>query len=451
MDKTEDTRSWSQRIRNSRITHNIAALFGTQAAAYVFPLLTIPYLARVLGPAHFGMVAFAQSLGLYLAIVVEFGFQLSATRRVARFRDDREQLEQIVSGVMGAKVLLALICIAITLVLQYFMPSFHHDTLILWAGAFSGIGQGFSMLWFYQGMEQMKLPAAMDMLGKAVAAAGVFLFVHRPQDAWKVLALQCICYCGAALVLLVIASREVRVRWPHPRETRQAIRDSAAMFLFRSSVGLYTTANALILGAVANPTAVAFYSGAERLTKALLNMLNPVSLSLYPRLCRLIATDRKRAVWLARVSLGAMTLGSLLLAAGAFVAAPLIIRIVLGKGYEAAVPVMRVLSLLLPAVAVSTVLGLQWMLPLRMDAAYNKIIVSAGCLNLALAFLWASRWQQLGMAWAVVTSEYMVTAAVFIVLTRRRLSPFSDNPELRLQIEKGLAQAGEMAQEGGSC
>jgi polysaccharide transporter, PST family len=436
--------TWLRRARNSAIVHNTLAMLGTQIATYAFPLATIPYLARVLGPVHWGLVAFAQALGLYLSMVVEFGFNLSATRRIARSRDDSEQIEQIVAGVLGAKAFLAIICVAAMVVAQVFVKSFQQYSIILWAGALSGIGQGFSMLWFYQGMEKMKAPAAMDVVGKAAAAAGIFIFVHGQQDAWKVLGLQCLCYWSVTVVLLGIAYSEVRFCWPRMQTIRGSLRDSAAMFLFRSSVSLYTTANALILGAVSTPVAVGFYSGAERLVKALANLLNPLTQSLYPRLSRLLATDRSRAVSLARLSLAVTGSAGLGFCVLTFFAAPLITRVVLGPGYGPAIPVMRVLSLLLPAIAVSTVLGIQWMLPLGMDAVYNKIIISAGFLNLALALAWATRWQQMGMACAVVVSEYVVTIAVCVVLLRRKLSPFSESSALHFRLQQQIT-AGDVS------
>lgn len=438
---SSSAQSWLRRVRGSALTHNALAMLGTQIATYAFPLATIPYLARVLGPVHWGIVAFAQALGLYLAMVVEFGFNLSATRRVARAWDDRKQLEEIAAGVMGAKIFLAILCLLAMVLLQQFVRSFQRYGIILWAGAFSGIGQGFSMLWFFQGLERMKLPAAMDMLGKAAAAAGIFVFVHTQQDAWKVVGLQCICFWGVTAILLTITYRDIKFCWPNVNIIRSALRDSAAMFLFRSSVSLYTTANALILGAVSTPLAVGFYSGAERLVKALANLLSPLTQSLYPRLNRLLATDRAGAVSLARISLVVTTLCALAFCITTLIAAPLITRIVLGPGYGAAVPVMRILSLLLPAVAVSTVLGIQWMLPLGMDAVYNKIIISAGFLNLMLALAWASRWQQMGMACAVVFSEYLVTIAVCVVLLKRKISPFTETSTLHYKLKEQLAGA----------
>jgi PST family polysaccharide transporter len=435
------TASWRGRILKSRITENIAALFGTQVAAYIFPLATVPYLARVLGPQNWGMVAFAQALGLYLSMVVDFGFQLSATRRIARVRDDQEQVVGVVSGVLGAKGILSLACIIVLFLLQRFSQVFQQDSFILWAGAISGIGQGFSMLWFYQGLERIRPAAAVDATGKAAACVGIFLCVHRPADGWKVLALQCLCFWSVAAFQMGMTYRQVAFRWPTAQLTRLSMRDSAAMFLFRSSVSLYTTANALILGAIAAPLAVGFYSGAERVIKALSNLVTPVSQSLFPRISRLVATDAKRAIWLTRVSLGVMTLCGALLCGVVFAAAPLIVRILLGHGYENAIPVLRILSLLLPITAVSTVLGIQWMLPLGMDGVYNVIVISAGLLNVGLAVLWASQFQQTGMAWAVVVTESMVTLAVAAVLAMRNMSPLSNSAALPLEIAERFARA----------
>jgi PST family polysaccharide transporter len=427
-----------RRLYRSKVTHNIVALYGTQIAAYVFPLATIPYLARVLGPHYWGLVAIGQALGLYLSIIVEFGFQLSATRRIARARAHFEQLEEIVAGVLGAKILLAIICLSVLVILQQCTASFRENGPILWAGALSGIAQGFSMLWFYQGMEDMKTSSAVDVLGKGAATVGIFVFIHKPEDAWRVLALQCFCYSCVTISLLLLAYKSIRFRLPTTGTAWQALKESASMFLFRSAVSFYTTANTLILSAFATPSVVGFYSGAERLSKACLGLLYPVSQSLYPRMSNLIVKDRSKAIWIARISVITMALGGVILGIGLYFATPLVIRIVLGHGYEPAIPAMRVLCLLLPAIALSTVLGVQWMLPLGMDALFNKIIISAGVLNVILAFWWAPRWQHVGMAWAVSTSELIVTLMMCVVLVRRDLNPFSDSRTLERSITQEL-------------
>jgi PST family polysaccharide transporter len=102
----------------------------------------------------------------------------------------------------------------------------------------------------------------------------------------------------------------------------------------------------------------------------------------------------------------------------------LIISVLLGPGYEPAVVVLRVLAIILPLVALSNVLGIQWMLPLGLDHVFNKIILLAGLINLGLAVLLAPRYGPQGMAWAVVSSEAFVTFGQFIALWQKKLFPF---------------------------
>jgi len=412
------------RLMRSRIVHNIGALYAVQIATYVVPLTVIPYLARVLGPYHWGRVAFAQALGIYFSLIVDFGFQLSAARKVARSVDDKQAIERTLAGVMGAKILLAIACIAMFFLLQIAFPVFARDRRLLWIGAIAGIGQGFSILWLYQGLERMKTSSSIDIATKAVYLIGVFLVIRHPTDDWKVVGLQCVCNVTGTLILLRRAYSEFQFRLPDIAGIWDEMRESASMFLFRSAIFLYTTANALILGIVASPVAVGFYAGPEKITRAILGLLNPVSQSIFPRVSRVVVTDPKRAIYLARVSLiGTLSFG-LILGIGLYVYAPTVIRILLGRGYEQAIPVLRILSFLLPTISTANVLGIQWMLPLGMDRAYNKAVISAGLLNLGLAAWWASRWQQVGMAWAVVSAETLVTSLICIFLWRSGLQPW---------------------------
>src|ERR1700735_1199565 len=106
----------------SGVVHNIIALYGVQACTYALPLLTFPYLAHVLGPSGWGVVVFAQAIGDVIASVVEYGFDISASRETSRQRSDPKRLSALISGVLGAKVLLAMVCIAGGIFSRRFTP-----------------------------------------------------------------------------------------------------------------------------------------------------------------------------------------------------------------------------------------------------------------------------------------------------------------------------------------
>ncbi len=109
--------------------------------------------------------------------------------------------------------------------------------------------------------------------------------------------------------------------------------------------------------------------------------------------------------------------------------APLLVHVLLGKGFVGSIPVLRLFALLPPVIATSNLLGVQWMLPLRLDKSFNIIIAGAGAANLVLAFIFAPRFGQMGMAFCVVIAEILVTTAMFAVLRLKNLDPWSSVPE----------------------
>lgn len=117
------------------LAHNVVALYGVQFARYLLPLVTIPYLARVLGATTWGLVAFSQAFGAYASLVVEFGFDYAATREVAKIRDSRENLSSLVAGVLGAKILLAVCVVGLAAIAEQWIPLFHKHPIFLWATA----------------------------------------------------------------------------------------------------------------------------------------------------------------------------------------------------------------------------------------------------------------------------------------------------------------------------
>jgi len=420
MDIRARLREWSV---DRKLARNVASLYGVQFANYLLPLATIPYLTRVLGPGTWGLVAFAQAFGAYASVGIEYGFSLSATREVAKNRDSRSELANLLAGVMGAKLLLAAGAVALALLIEPWVPLFREHPIFLWAAVFWAVAQSFSMLWYYQGLERMRLIAVLDVIGKALATAGIFILVRHPFDGWKVLGLQ-----GAGSLLSVatataIVYREIPIRLPRWSLVRHTLRMGWSMFLYQSSMNLYGAGNSFILGLFASPEAVGFYAAAEKIARALMGLLVPIHQSLYPRLSRLVEHDRPVANRLAKFSMFVMSSTGTLLSLAAFLGAPWIVPIVLGKSFVASVPVLRIMAPLPLLDAVGTMLGILWMLPLGLDRQFNKVVLAAGALNLALAVVLAPRFAQVGMASAVVITEVFVVLTLYFTLHRQGLNP----------------------------
>jgi PST family polysaccharide transporter len=413
--------SWTKSAGLDRsVLHNVASLYGAHMVNYVVPLATIPYLVRTLGASAWGLVAMAQGFGAYLGLVVEYGFNFSATREVARHWNSPDRIRELLAGVTGAKLFLAAIGIALAAALQGVVPNLQDHAWILWAGVASGVALGMNPLWYFQGRERMRVAAGLDMGAKLAAACGIFIYVHRPEDAWRVLALQAAGSILATGMGLVLAYRETPWLRPTAALAADALRTGWTMFLFRSSAMLYTSGNAFLLGLFAPAESVGYFAGAEKISKAFMGMLNPFNQALYPRISRLVKNQPGDAARLFRTNVLVVGAGGLALGAAVIIGAPILVKVLLGAALAPAVPVLRLLAVLPPLIGLNTVVASQWMMPQGMDRTLNSVILGAGVLNVCLAAALAPRYQQMGMAGAVVGAELFVGLMCWYIVTRRQ-------------------------------
>jgi polysaccharide transporter, PST family len=414
----------SRKNRHSFI-HNVVALYGVQACTYALPLLTFPYLAHVLGPSGWGVVVFAQAIGDVIASVVEYGFDISASRETSRNREDPKRLSVLISGVLGAKFLLAAVCIAGALFSRRFTHHVAPSLALFWASTIWGVCQGINMLWFFQGLERMRLASALEIGGKVLATLSIFVLVHKPDDGWKVMAAQCVGCVVAHGVTVFLAYREVGFRWPTPASVWSALRLGSSMFLFRAVQSLSGSVNRLVLGGVAPVAALGEYAGAERITRVFQQGMWPINQALYPKLTQQTQNNPRGARKTVRLSL--LMLGGLGVAFGLaiFLGAPALVHFVLGADFLDSIPVLRVFALWIPLTALTTVMIFQLLLPNHLDNQFNFVNFTAGLVGIGAAIFLAPRFMAVGIAWSAVIAQAYTVIAFSIVLARAGLNPFA--------------------------
>ena len=437
--------------------HNVVALYGVQACTYALPLLTFPYLAHVLGPSGWGVVIFAQAIGDVIACVVEYGFDISASRETSIQRDHPERLSALISAVLGAKSILAALCIAGALLSR---PLTHHvapSLALFWAATIWGVCQGINMLWYFQGLERMKLASTLEITGKVMATLSIFVLVHKPSDGWKVLAAQCVGCVVAHGITVVLAYREVGFQLPTFSSIAKALRMGGSMFLFRAVQSIAGSVNRLVLGSVAPIAVLGEYAGAERITRVFQQGLWPINQALYPKLTRQTQNDPRGALRTVRLSF--VFLGALGLLAGMmiFFGAPLLVHFILGRNFQDTIPALRVFAFWIPLCALTTVATFQLLLPNQLDKQFNIVNFSAVSLNIVAALFLAPRFGAVGIAASSVISQSYTLVAFAIVLARAGLNPFAstatsavhatcfaercNNQELELLLHERLSEA----------
>lgn len=410
----------------SSLRKNIASLYGVQIAAYVAPLVTLPWLTRVLGPDGYGQIAFCNAVTSYFVLFADYGFNFSATRAVALHAADRAGRSKVFWNTLVAKSLLAVVGFPCLLLLTFLSQHFAAERSLLMITYLIVVGTVLTPTWYFQGTERQTVLSAITITVRVLSVPAVFVFVRSAQDVHLAALISSALPAIGGVLCMIFLYRDgqlERFRFDS-RELVRVLRDGWHLFVSTASISLYGATNSVVLGLLAGHAAVGHYSAAEKLVQAAQGLLLPINQSVFPRVSRLFGESRESAFALIRKVLRIQGSVALALSLALLAVAPVLIRLVFGSQYEATIDVLRWLALLPFLVGLSNVLGIHTMIAMGMNKVVSRILVSAGAINLVLLLMLAPRFGAVGAAMSVVVTEFFVTATMATVLQRSNVPIF---------------------------
>lgn len=318
---------------------NFISLVLLQGVNYVLPLLSYPFLFRVLGVERWGLISFGYALIQYFIMFTDFGFNLSATKYISENRNDIQKINTYLNSAMIGRIILGIISLFILILLIYCFDLFQKEALfyLLYFGMV--IGNIMFPMWFFQGMETMKYITIFNLAAKLLTFMPLFIFIKGPDDYIYVPIWYGIGFIIAGFISLYIIYKKLKMKWyiPPYNHIKKALSDSSTYFLSRASTSLFTTSNTFILGLVCGNIAVGYYSSAEKLYQAYNQMLSPLIGVLYPHVAKTHDTIFFKRIFKYITSANVFILISVLLCS------QFIITIVYGNADEMSVNVFRIL------------------------------------------------------------------------------------------------------------
>ena len=407
-------------VDRKQLFSNFLSLSSIEMANYLFPLITVPYLVRVLGPGKYGLVAFAMAFVQYFVMLVDYGFNLTATRSISISRDDPRKISKIFSTVMAVKFMVMLASLALLLVLLYSLPKFRSD-ISLYLFAF-GLVLGYALfpIWFFQGMEKMKSIAGLNLLARILFLIAIFIFVRKESDYLYVPLFTSLGSILAGIVSLgiIFANFKIRLILPTTKEIIMQLKEGWSVFISMTSISLITTSNTFILGFFASNEVVGYFSAGEKIINLVSRAFNPILVAVYPHITKTAAVARDVAVKKLRKLFVMIMFLSFAAFLAIFIFAGPIVEIVFGPKFEPSMTIVHILSPLvfvLPAAYIFANLGL---LPFGYDRYFARIYILGGILNtvLLLAFLYLFEAGAAGVAFSLLITQVTITTLMYIVL-----------------------------------
>lgn len=381
------------------LTSNFSYLFILQISGYIFPLLTIPYLARVIGVDGFGKIAFAAAVVTWLRTISDWGFNYTATRDVARVKENEAEISKIFSNVLWARMLLAIVSFLILLIAIYFIPYLNENRNILLMTFLLVPGNIIFPEWFFQAMERMKFITIFNILSKAFFTILVFIFINNKEDYILQPLFISLGYIvsGIFSMYIIIFRWNVKIHYPILGDIIRTIKGSTDVFINNIMPNLYNTFSTVLLGFFGGTTANGLLDAGNKLVNIAQQFLSIFSKVFFPILSRKIHIHNLFSKISLMFSIGI----SLLL----FLLAPFIISFFYTSEFNEAVLVLRITSVSIVFVSLSNIYGTNFLILKGYTKELRNITTVASLIGFALAF-------------PLVYYYSFIGAAITITLTR---------------------------------
>ncbi|WP_250509828.1 flippase [Caballeronia sp. GACF4] len=397
---------------------NFTILMTLQVSTYLAPLLTLPWLARVLGPSEYGRLSFALAFSAYFITLTNYSFSLTATPRVSINRDDRAMRSQVFWETILTQSVLALAGFIILLAVTFIVPYLAENRDLLLLGFGMAVGSMLIPTWYFQGVEDLGMISVFVFIGRALSIPAMYVFVRHRGDvdiAMAVNTLVPLC-SGIAICTYLYFRRELDFVPVSLPTIFTRLKEGWSVFMATSLVDIYASSNIVLLTFIAGNVAGGYFAAGDKLIRAALNMLQPLKTAAYPRVSFLMHHARDDAFAFLRKMF--VLQGSIvsLISVCIFFGAPLAVKLLYGPQFAPTVDVLRWMAFVPLMAGLSDLFGVQTMLPLGMKAQFSRVLIASAVLNFGLLAVLARLFGEQGAAATVLIVETSIATAMFCTL-----------------------------------
>lgn len=399
-------KSTIERLRSSKDGKTVASNFGylmlLQIASYIFPLLTIPYLARVIGVEGFGKIAFASAVVIWFKTISDWGFNYTATRDVALNKNDLIKVSEIFSNVLWSKIVLMFISLLILLIAILFIPYFKENRNILIISFLLIPGNILFPEWFFQAMERMRFITILSLFSKIVFTLLVFVFIKQKSD----FVLQPLFISlgfiasGFFAMYIIIAKWKIKIHKPNIKNISKTIKGSADVFINNIMPNLYNSFSIVLLGFYGGSVANGLLDAGSKFINISQQFLMIISRVFFPLLSRKIDSHNLYAK--INIYLSIVACVSL------FILSPFIIGFFYTEEFLSAVVVLRIMSISIIFSALISTFGTNFMIVKGYEKDLRNITFICSVIGFIVAFPLIVLYQYIGAAITITLTRVIL-------------------------------------------
>ncbi len=411
---------------SKKLVGNIMSLGFVQIANYIFPLISVPIITRIIGPDKYGVINYAGAFVIYFVFLVSYGFDLTATRRIAQDPMNRELRNTVFSEVLKCKFFLFLISILLFIPCLFYVGPLKGEKTVAIFSFLNVCSYVLTQNWMFQAMQNLKKVAILNLIGKLIFTLSVLLIIRQKSDyIWQPLVISTSQIIISVLSFFwVIKIYQIKIIPVSMNRVFAILNEDKTMFFSMVVISLYTATNTVVLGLMKNSTEVGYYTASGKLMDVASTVVNiPLAQALFPFVGKALGESKEKGIKTVQKLTPVVFYITLIAGIGMFLLGPTVLRMFYGEAFEASIPVFRIMSFIPMIIALSNIFGIQVMLNLKMDKPFFYITFCGAILGILLNFVMIHFYSYIGTAWNWLLVEFFITTTMYVYIRRQGINP----------------------------
>lgn len=392
---------------------------------FLFPLITFPYISRILLPTGTGKVSFATSVVSYFALFAQLGIPTYGIRACAKVRDDRKALERTVQELFLINLIMSILAYIVLFLAIAFVPRMRQEKALFLIVGLTILFNAIGMEWLYKALEQYTYITVRSIIFKLIAVVAMFVLVHEQKDYVIYGGISILAASASNVFNFFHAHKYVSIKPVGSYNFRQHLKPIVIFFAMSCAATIYTNLDTVMLGFMTSDAEVGYYNAAVKIKSILVSVVTSLGVVLLPRAsyyveCKLM----DKFCRITHVALNFVILISVPLTVYFILFAKEGIFFLSGAEYEASIVPMQIIMPTLLFIGLTNIMGIQTLIPLGKEKVVLYSEIAGAVVDLLLNVALIPSMASAGAAIGTVVAEGVVFAVQFWALRKEVLSSY---------------------------
>lgn len=399
------------------ITKNYIYNLVYQILILILPLITTPYISRVLGAEKIGIYSYTISIVTYFILFGSLGIAIYGQREIAYLQEDKERC----SKTFWEIVILRFGTMAISMIIFYFTFARNGEYsiyyMILLLEMFANC---LDISWFFQGLEEFKKTVTRNIIIKIISIVCIFIFVKTQNDLIKYFWIYVVSTLLGNVSLCLYLPKYINKIEIKDLNIIKHLKPTIGLFIPQIAVQIYTVLDKVMIGTIiSDKSEVGYYEQSQKIVKMLLMVITSLGTVMMPRMANTYIKGNKEKIQeYIKNSFNFVFLLSFPMIFGIIAISNSFVPIFFGQGYEKVSMLMNIIAPILLAIGLSNVIGTQYLLPTKRQKEYTISVIVGAITNFGINLLLIRKYGAIGASIATVIAEICVTIVQFVYVKK---------------------------------